>query len=237
VVPNELKVLFKRSFPFIEILALDDEALEGHLTYDFHSPMLSLMRWLKVEKPGDISPEPYLVGNAANVPMKLPEARFRVGLCWASGNHGPTHMERRRMAPLVGFLPLLERSDVALISLQKGKEVNDIIANGLEGLVFDLSPKLVDFAATADTIAALDFVISVDSAVAHLAGAMGKPCLMLSPYSRCWRWWTSGMGLPWYRGMQVFDQSQSGLWDVAIADAIRCAVRGMRAKEKAEALA
>ena len=219
-VPESLRLLFQRSFPFISVLDLDDEEkLNNTMIFDYHSPLLSLMRWIGVEKAEDISSEPYLRARPLSV-MKLPDARVKIGICWASGNHSPHLEERRRVVPISLFLPLLEDTDVALISLQKGEDVKDLIANGLEGLVFDISPKLEDFAATADTMMYLDLIITVDSAVAHLAGAIGKPCLMLSPYTRCWRWWSKQTGWPWYNRMKLFHQAQDGSWDRVMREVI-----------------
>ena len=219
-VPEPLRRLFQRNFPFIKVITVEDESLDETKSFDYHSPLLSLMRWTGVDRPKDISAEPYLSAKP-EPPMKLPSAKYKIGLCWASGNHSPALMDRRRLVPLTLFLPLLEDGDMSIISLQKGEDVKDIVANGLEGLIFDVSPKLEDFADTANTIAALDLVISVDSAVAHLAGALGKPCLMLSPYTRCWRWWGGAMGWPWYSRMKIFSQSQSGSWSEAAQQVVR----------------
>lgn len=213
VVPAELVKLFARSFVDVNVVDMDELAhADG---FDYHSPMLSALRWLGIESPDEISSEPYLKAET-NPAIRLPEAKTKIGICWASGNHSPEMWERRRVVPLTKFLPLSELPNVALISLQKGPGSNDIENNGMEGIVFDISAKLEDFAATADVIAQLDVVISVDSAVAHLAGAMGKPVMMLSPYTRCWRWWNEN-GMPWYGGMQQYAQSQDGTWDKAMS--------------------
>jgi ADP-heptose:LPS heptosyltransferase len=98
-----------------------------------------------------------------------------------------------------------------------------------EGIVFDITHKFENFAITADYIANLDLVISVDSAVAHIAGAIGKPCLMLSPYTRCWRWWGKSHGWPWYNRMAVYYQSENGNWDSAMKKVIS-AVREAKVK-------
>jgi hypothetical protein len=184
--------------------------------YDYHTPMLSLMRWLNIKDSRQIDARPYLKADPLRAPGELPDALFKVGICWASGNHSPSMRERRRVVPLPAFLPMSEIPNVSLVSLQVGPESADIAHNGMEGIVFDLTHRLEDFAATADLIARLNLVISVDSAVAHLAGALGKPTLMLSPYTRCWRWWNKTSGWPWYERMAVFSQGQDGTWDEAI---------------------
>ena len=218
-VPQSLKRLAERMFPTLRVLdidALNESDMKG---LDYHSPTLSVMRWLGIKEPKEISATPYIFAKP-NFSMRLPETAVKIGICWASGNHGAALVDRRRLVPITSFLPLLRNVDVSLISLQKGEDVKDISAHGLEGLVFDVSPRLDDFADTANVIACLDLVISVDSAVAHLAGAMGKPCIMLSPYTRCWRWWGKGTGWPWYNRMKIFSQAPNGTWNAAIAKAI-----------------
>ena len=214
-VPAELVGLFARSFGFLKVVDMVRiEVARGEM-FDYHSPMLSVMHHLNYEAPHQIDPRAYLMA-ATMAPLTLPKATFRVGICWASGNHGPNVADRRRVVPLTQFLPMSEIPGVSLVALQKGKEQGDIVAKGMEGLVFDVAHKLEDFATTADIIANLDLVVSVDSAVAHLAGAIGKPVLMLSPYTRCWRWWNDN-GQPWYNDLEQFAQSQDGTWTKAMA--------------------
>ena len=212
-VPESLIKLFARSFPAITVVDMK-EPITG--VFDYHSPLLSVMRHIGINTPKDIDASPYLIGEPMKCTTPLPDARLRIGICWASGNHSEALRERRRIVPITQFLPLSEIPDVSLVSLQVGKESGDICANGMEGIIFDLSHKLEDFSLTADLIARLDLVISVDSAVAHLAGAMGKPCVLLSPYTRCWRWWSKNNGWPWYERMTTFHQSQSGHWTEAV---------------------
>jgi tetratricopeptide (TPR) repeat protein len=228
-VPDELTLLFQRSFRFIKVISLTEaEALDNVSAFDYHTPMLSLMRWLGIKTPSEIDASTYLYAKPSE-DNRLPDAACRIGICWASGNHGPTLVDRRRVIDLTKFLPLSEIPGVALISLQKGPDTKAIIDNGMEGIVFDITHKFENFAITADYIANLDLVISVDSAVAHIAGAIGKPCLMLSPYTRCWRWWGKSHGWPWYNRMAVYYQSENGNWDSAMKKVIS-AVREAKVK-------
>lgn len=216
-VPSELSRLFATSFPFATIIGFGSEEIQTDVEYDYHVPMLSLVRWLGVKSTKDIDPRPYLIAPN-ETKIKLPNAKLKIGICWASGNHSKELLERRRLVPLLKFLPLTELKDTILVSLQKGEDAKDIANSGLEGIVFDASYKLDDFASTADVISQLDCVISVDSAVAHLTGALGETCFMLSPYTRCWRWWDRRTGAPWYNNnnMLQFHQSESGSWDSAM---------------------
>jgi len=223
-VPEELVRLFENSFGAIAtVVNWNEEKLGVEWTFDYHTPMLSLMRHLGVGAPHHLLhfPAKYLAApNVDDIVERLPPADIRIGICWASGNHGPQLAERRRLANLTDFLPLTEIPGASVISLQKGHEVNDLDAFGMRGLVFDLAPRFTDFAATAAVIAKLDFVISVDSAVAHLAGALGVPTIMLSPFSRCWRWWTQGDAKPWYTDMKILYQAENGTWTEAVRSAI-----------------
>ena len=84
--------------------------------------------------------------------------------------------------------------------------------------LLDIGPQLHDFADTAAVIANLDLIISIDSAVAHLAGALGKPCWLLLPDYRCdWRWLTGRDDTPWYPNTRLFRQSRQGGWPEVIA--------------------
>lgn len=215
-VPEPLVELFAKSFPSVHVV--DWHTLEAgqDYSYDYHAPLLSVMKHVGIQHPKDIDSSPYLKGEPMKSPIVLPDRKVKVGICWASGNHGAALRERRRVVPLLLFLPLAEIPGISLISLQVGKESGDIQANGMECIVFDVAHHLTNFADTADLIARLDLVISVDSAVAHVAGAIGKPCLMLSPYTRCWRWWGKTTGWPWYERMAIFYQNRDGRWTSAM---------------------
>lgn len=225
-VPSELMRLCAQSFPNVDVIDWQEaEAFNNPSQFDYHSPLLSVMRHVGVAKYDDICSAPYLRAVPRRE-VRLPDTNFRIGVCWASGNHSPLTLERRRVVPVTHFLPLTEMRGVGIVSLQKGAGSEDIVQHGLEGIIFDATHRIEDFADTAEIIACLDLVISVDSAVAHLAGALGKPCIMLSPYTRCWRWWSNKSGWPWYRGMQQFHQSQDGSWGPAMNRTLQT-VRGI----------
>lgn len=230
VVPGPLVQLFQQSFDYIRVISFDDFDAEDTSAYDYHTPMLSVMRWLGLQKPEDIERGSYLQARCTK-DMRLPEAKFRVGICWASGNHGPILMERRRVVPLPLFLPLTEIPGVAVVGMQKGDGNSDTVRHGMEGLIYDVAQRIEDFADTAEIMSYLDLVISVDSAAAHLAGALGKPCIMLSPYTRCWRWWSNGTGWPWYNDMTQYHQAQDGSWNLAVMKAIS-QVRGIVSRNR-----
>lgn len=113
-------------------------------------------------------------------------------------------------------------------ALQVGDRRQDIDRNGLDGALIDLSKGLSDFALTAAAIERLDLVISVDTAVAHLVGALGRPIWTLLPYAPDWRWMMDREDSPWYPTMRLFRQKKPGDWgevfrrvEVALENAVR----------------
>jgi len=138
------------------------------------------------------------------------EARPKIGLVWA-GN--PRHRQDRFRSIALGALaPLLERRDVAWFSLQVGERAADIAAAGLTGRIANLAPDLKDFADTAAALSALDLTICVDTAVLHLAGALGRPAWLMLPRVVDWRWMMERDDTPWYASVQLFRQSTQGDW-------------------------
>ncbi len=224
-VPQELFRLMKLSFgAVVEVLPLDDnsELLNlGRHGFNWHCPIMDLMLYVGPEKTAGIDSTPYLRAPKGEDLPTFVAGRFKIGICWASGKHGPGMEERRRIAPLVEFMKMSEIKNTSLVSLQKGPGLEQIEQLGFQGLIHNADRRLTDFAATAAMILKMDLVVSVDSAVAHLAGALGVPTVMLSPYTRCWRWWGRDSGMPWYRNMTVFYQKQNGSWTEAIQQATR----------------
>jgi len=146
------------------------------------------------------------------------DGRIRVGIAWA-GN--PDHEnDHNRSIPFAHLLPLLGDRQVQFYSLQVGERAADLRAVA-DGDVTDLSGRLGDFADTAGAIEALDLVISVDTAVAHLAGALGKPVWLLLPYVPDWRWLLDRDDSPWYPTMRLFRQARRGDWDEVVARVAR----------------
>jgi tetratricopeptide (TPR) repeat protein len=135
----------------------------------------------------------------------------KVGIVWA-GN--PKHAEdRRRSIPFEKFLELLDVPRVALVSLQKGARVEEAAASGVSGMVSDMQRRMETLEDTAALISALDLVIACDTAVAHLAGAMGKPVWILLSKTSDWRWLTEREDSPWYPSARLFRQKKEGDWD------------------------
>lgn len=197
-----------RDFPGVE----DVVALKQEVPADWHVMLLSLPQMLRVVDPAPI-PLPYLAARdpGAWEARLAGLARPLTGLVWA-GN--PVYSaDHRRSVPPAELLPLAALPGT-LVSLQKG----GVPPAGLD--LVDRTAELGDFGDTANLIAALDRVIAVDTAVAHLAGAMGKTVLMLNRFDSDWRWGMSGETTRWYPSMRIVRQPAPGDW----AGAIRAAV-------------
>jgi hypothetical protein len=143
--------------------------------------------------------------------------RFRVGLVW-SGNpdHRNDHnrsIALRELAPLLGC-------DVQFVSLQKGVRDQDRAVLGERQDIVDLTDELTDFSETAALLSCLDLVISVDTSVVHLAGALGVPVWTMLPFHPDWRWLLNRSDSPWYRSMRLFRQPKRGDW-AGVVDSVR----------------
>jgi hypothetical protein len=183
--------------------------------HDVHCSLLSLAAVLGVTAQSIPAPIPYLTAEprlAEEWGMRFDseDNRLRVGLAW--GGRGTHVNNRNRSMRLKQFAPLA-LAKVAFYSLQKGEgaaEAGDPPA-GME--LIDWSQDLNDFADTAALIQNLDLLISVDTAVAHLAGAMGKPVWLLVPFVPDWRWMLERTDSPWYPTVRLFRQKFVGDWD------------------------
>ncbi len=188
--------------------------------FDFHVPMLSLPLIFRTT-PDTIPQEvPYLVPDAARVATwreRLGErSRLRVGLAWAGD---PNHVRNRtRSLPIQDFQPLILMEGIDFFSLQKGPASQQIERLDHSARLIDHTSELGDFADTAALISGLDLVITVDTAIAHLAGALGKRVWTLLAFVPEWRWGLGSIATPWYPTMRLFRQPAPGDWRSVIAD-------------------
>lgn len=146
-----------------------------------------------------------------------PRDRFRVGLAWA-GNPDHKNDHNRSMA-LRTLAPLLN-CEVEFVSLQKGVRDQDRAFLAERRDIADLTQHLTDFSETAALMSCLDLVISVDTSVAHLAGALGVPVWTMLPFNPDWRWLLNRSDSPWYQSMRLFRQTKRGDW-ASVVEAVR----------------
>ena len=147
-----------------------------------------------------------------------PRTRFRVGLVW-SGDPGHKNDHNRSIA-LRTLAPSLD-CDVQFVSLQKSIRDQDRAFLGEHGGILDLTEQLTDFTDTAALVSCLDLVISVDTSVVHLAGALGAPVWTMLPFNPDWRWLLNRDDSPWYRSMRLFRQPRRGDWTSVVNDVRR----------------
>lgn len=168
---------------------------------------------------------------------ELPQPR--IGLVWAGGKR--QHMadavllDNRRSLHLRQLLPLAAIAGVHYFSLQKDQAASQVAELAGQWPIEDFSAELVDFAETAALVEQLDLVISVDTAVAHLAGALGKPVWLLNRWDTDWRWLLGRDDSPWYPTLRQFRQPQAGDWESAIAE-LACALSRWAEEWKSAAL-
>ena len=201
--------LFEQLKGVEQVIARDDPLP----AFDVHAPLLSLPRIFKTDLDSIPAPDAYLNADAARTKKFaeiLDSTRLNVGIAWAGK---PSHRnDRNRSAGIEPFIDLLGTPDAAFHSLQVGPRSADLVSNGCAGLIRDHSSNISDFADTAALIAALDLVISVDTSVCHLAGALGKPCWVAIPYTPDWRWLMEREDSPWYPSLRLFRQASFGDW-------------------------
>ncbi|MBF0108484.1 MAG: tetratricopeptide repeat protein [Magnetococcales bacterium] len=222
VCPGALARLFSTA-PGIDCLVVDETPAMAE--YDLHLPLLSLPCLFGI-RPHTLSFVPYLAADASGMAafreLFLPfRKRLRIGLVWR-GN--PKHLlDRYRSMPPGFFSTLLDLEGCSFIGLQKDATADELKLFMVAGDNFlDLGGRLHDFADTALAVAHLDVVIAVDTAVAHLAGAMGRPVWLLLPAVADWRWLLDTETSPWYPTMRLFRQATPGDWAGVLARVKGC---------------
>ena len=196
---------------------------EGPLpAFDVHIAALSLPHVLGTTLETIPNQVPYLRPDPAKVVkwrrMLAGDSAFRVGLVWRGS---PLHQtDQDRSASLEAFSSLADLDGVSLYSLQVGPAAEEAASPPAGMRLTDLTDRLEDFSDTAALIANLDLIISVDTAVAHLGAALGKPVWTLLPFVPEWRWLVGRCDSPWYPTMRLFRQQSPGDWS-GVIDRVR----------------
>jgi tetratricopeptide (TPR) repeat protein len=206
----DLKTLFTHSGVADEVIAYDEEIPP----FDFYTSIVSLpglLGFTLENIPGDV---PYLK-TAPAPPLTAPGGNLKVGLVWAGS---PTHRDdANRSVPLTLLAPVLAVPGVLFYSLQFPVPQRDAATLKKLSNLSELGG-FADYLATASAVAEMDLVISVDTSVAHLAGALGQPVWTLVQFASDWRWFAQfGERTPWYPTMRLFRQPWRGEWPAVIA--------------------
>jgi tetratricopeptide (TPR) repeat protein len=188
--------------------------------FDWHCPLMSLPLIFDPHAPpaaeGYLHTDPGRVETWRDRLSQWPGRK--IGLVWAgSPRHRVPELraaDRRRSLALRCLAPLGRVPGVTFVSLQKGEAANQAPPPGLP--LLDLTGELADFEDTASLVGALDLVISVDTAMVHLAGSLGVPIWVLNRFDTCWRWQLGRTDSPWYPSATLFRQPALGDWDSVI---------------------
>ncbi|HSD36667.1 MAG TPA: tetratricopeptide repeat-containing glycosyltransferase family protein [Rhodocyclaceae bacterium] len=205
--PPELEILFAQ-IPGIQRVIRRGADLPA---FDYHCPLASLPRVFTPDVNQIPANIPYL--SAPNELVQTwsallsPTRKKRIGLVWAGSMTDPL-----RAIPLQQLISILP-DEFAFVCLQKDLRAGDADLLAAHPQIVNLGDALLDFAHTAAALSLLDGVISIDTSVAHLAGALGKPTLVPLHYSADWRYGLEATTTPWYPTMRLFRQTHAGHWD------------------------
>lgn len=206
-----------------ELVLLDDGLLPAD---EWHSycPIMSLPLAVGTRLDNIPAAMPYLYAGSAQAAAwrarlaALPNSDLpRVGIVWAGGHSGMTEDKVRSLTP-AQIAPLLALPQIHWISLQKTDDAAKRADAATQARLTDWMDEVTDFADTAALIENLDLVIAVDTSVAHLAAAMGKPVWLFNRFAGCWRWLRDRDDSPWYPSVRLFNQRQRGDWSPVITD-------------------
>ncbi|MBF0096571.1 MAG: tetratricopeptide repeat protein [Magnetococcales bacterium] len=214
-----LKPLFETLAAVDQVLAYEQVAV--YPRHDYWVNLLSLPGLFATTLPNMVNQLPYLQASAERInwwrPL-LPRRGMRVGLFWR-GRANPRD-SNRSLPSLTVLAPLWQVSGVTFLSLQKGEGEEEASRAPAQQPLLPLGGMIRDFADTAALVAQLDLLVTVDSAVAHVAGALGKPCwVMLSQWDSDWRWLLERQDSPWYPGvLRLFRQRQVDDWTAVVQE-------------------
>lgn len=203
------------SFPGIDHVLRPKEEMPE---FDYYAHLMGLPRVFGTEIDSVPDAVPYLEIDAERLERWrrrfASDRKLKIGLVWAGS---PTHVrDRYRSTSLEALAPLFDIEGASWYSLQKGPAAQAISARGSAIAIEDLQDELTDFAETAAAINALDLVVSVDTSVAHLAGALGKPLWLMLPHPAEWRWLEHRDRTPWYPTTRLFRQQRMGDWEEVV---------------------
>jgi Flp pilus assembly protein TadD len=214
----EMMELMKGVAGVAQIMNVDELAIDLP-PFDVHCPLISLPLKMGTRLESIPAQTPYMTADECKAQAwgrKLASAPpgLRVGLVWSGRTRTPE--QRRRAIRFSQLAPLWQAKGVSFYSLQKGEAALQAAGCGPEMPLTDLADELHDFSDTAAVISNLDLIIAVDTAVAHLAGAMGKPVWVMLAAVPDWRWMLGREDSLWYPTARLFRQRTAGDWNEVI---------------------
>ena len=216
------KVVFYPQKPLVSLFADSglgiDEIVEGYIPeqlmkFDVHTPIMSLPYLLGLKGNAVFeSPEGYLKVNA-DLAQEYKEKFFdndklKIGIKW----QGNTYYDKDRVISAESFLPLMDIDGTNFYSFQTFEGLEDLNKISEKHDIVDVGSDLINFNQTAAALSNLDLVICNDTSLAHLAGALGIPCIVLLPYEVNWRWHDDLSKCDWYDSIKLFRQKKPGDW-------------------------
>jgi tetratricopeptide (TPR) repeat protein len=198
--------------PGVEMVITRGETLPP---FDYHCPLFSLPLAFATNESSIPADVPYIAAPANDTWQRSPLSKRSIGLVWSGGRVHDN--DANRSLEFATLLPLLDVPDTGFVSLQHDVRERDVTLLNAQTGVFQFDKKFGDFADTAAAIASLDAVVAADTAVAHLAGAMGKPLFLLLPFAADFRWLRERRDTPWYPTARLYRQPAFGDWPSVIA--------------------
>ncbi|GLR67353.1 hypothetical protein GCM10010909_20340 [Acidocella aquatica] len=188
--------------------------------YEAYIPLSGLPRLAgitteNVPPAGYLAPGPALVESwGARLDRLVPKGLRRVALVWAGR---PTHKnDRKRTLKLEQFAPLFARDDLAILTVQKGEQIAQVGGYYGRAPLLNLGPEIVDFADTMAILRHVERLVTIDTSVAHIAGAIGVPTALVLPHAPDWRWLLGREDTPWYPSVRLFRQERAYDWSGVI---------------------
>lgn len=199
--------LFKQNYSDVEFIPIDKI-----------DPNMQSIRITDLAYALDIDFEhiPFAEGYLQSEEKEIPSEKLKVGLCWEAGSAGIRTMINRTINIRL-LEPLINLEDIQIYSFQVTDSLN---GNERYPQMINLAKDFKTFEDTAQALKAMDVVVTVDTSVAHLAGALGVRTLLMLPYTTDWRWFNDTKTTPWYKSVEIFKQTDSISWEKPINDII-----------------
>jgi hypothetical protein len=216
------KVILETHQPLVRLFEvmdhLDDVMVRGTkpIHADFQVPVMSLPHRFSTTLDTIPAEVPYLQVSSDPVFDFNSKAQFVIGIAWAGNPKHKNSWAENRSLEIHYLNPLFDIPDISWVSLQVDERYNEAASIHKKEILYDTRDQIEDFADTAAVISGLDLIITVDTAVAHLAGALGKPVWVLLSFAADWRWLLDRDDSPWYPTMRLFRQKTPGDWKSVI---------------------